>query len=69
MQKSGYISKERTGNAGLKIISAYAQARFSGILCAVAHGKLSFCPLTSLRADKKNLPLLGKNASEVAFLS
>jgi hypothetical protein len=67
MQKSRYISKEKTGNAGQIINSAYAQARLSGILCAVAHGKLSFCPLSSLRADKKNLPLQGKNASEVAF--
>jgi len=68
MQKSRYISKEKTGNAGLILNRAYNQARSSGILIAVAIGKLSFCPLTSLRADKKNLPLQGKNASKVAFL-
>ena len=48
----------------IKIDRVYKQARFSGILCAVAHGKLSFCPLTTLRADKKNLPFLeGRDAT------
>jgi hypothetical protein len=42
--------------AEIHINKTYIQYCPSGILIAQAIGKLSFCPLTSLRADKKHLP-------------
>jgi hypothetical protein len=67
-QKTGQNGGAKVNNAYMKVSTANltvnranAQSRDSGILCALAHGKLYFALLTSFSAAQNHLPRYGEN--------
>ena len=67
-QKTRKNGREKAGNvypkvnrANSTVNKANAQSRPSGILCALAHGKLYFALLTSFSAAQNHLPRKGEN--------
>lgn len=51
----------KVNRANLTVNKSNAQSRSSGILCALAHGKLYFALLTSFSAAQNHLPRKGEN--------
>ena len=52
----------KVNRANLTVNKANAQSRDSGILCALAHGKLYFALLTSFSAAQNHLPRNGEDS-------
>jgi hypothetical protein len=51
----------KVNNANITVNRANTQSRDSGILCALAHGKLYFALLTSFSAAQNHLPRSGED--------
>jgi hypothetical protein len=68
MEVSNAYSK--VNNANMKVNRANSQSRDSGILCALAHGKLYFEFLKIFSVPENHLPLQGaKTRSEVGVFN
>jgi hypothetical protein len=67
-QQKGQNDRIKVNSAYMKVSNAYSkvnrantQSRQSGILCALAHGKLYFALLTSFSAAQNHLPRHGED--------